>query len=140
MAKDALELLRSATEPVAMPAAIAVRSGAAGGAVQRPSACYYEFVQPFQDVEAHLKIEHVTRADASASIDVQIRLVGSARGGARVTLLRSGPSAVVLDSVPVGDDGAATFSGLTQDRYELVVRKAGQDTPVGKVHLDFLKA
>ncbi len=132
MAKDALELLRSATEPLVMPAPVAVRSGPA--AQPTAGACYYEFVQPFGAVEAHLKIEHVTRANAPASIDVQVKLVGGG-AGTRVSLLRAGQT---VDSVPVGDGAAATFSGLAKDRYEIVVRRAGQDQPVGQVHLDFV--
>ncbi len=133
MAKDALDLLRAATEPLAVPAPLAVRS-AAGAAASR--ACYYEFVQPFADVEAHLKIEHVTRANSPASIDVQVKLVGGG-AGARVSLVRGGDT---VDSVPVGEGGAATFSGLAQARYEIIVRRSGQDEPLGKVHLDFLAA
>jgi hypothetical protein len=133
MARDALELLRAATEPLAVPAAATVRSGAAAGAA-RPS--YYEFVQPFGDLEAHLKIEHVLRASAPASVDVQVKLVGGG-AGTRVVLVRAG---VTVDSVPLGEGGAATFSGLAVDRYEIVVRKAGQDEPLGKLHLDLLAA
>jgi hypothetical protein len=137
LAKDALDLLRAATEPVAVPAAATVRSGPQtaqerGGG----KACYYEFVQPFQDVEAHLKIEHVTRANANATIDVQIRLVGGGKG-ARVSLVSAGQT---LDSMPVDENGAATFSGLGQAQYEIEVRRAGKAEPIGKLHLDFLRA
>jgi len=133
MAKDALELLRAATEPLSVPAPVAVRSAGGAGA---SAPCYYEFVQPFGGVEAHLKIEHVTRASAPATIDVQVKLTGGG-AGTRVSLLRGGAT---LDSVPVGEGGAATFSGLARDRYEIVVRRAGEDAPVGKLHLDFLAA
>jgi hypothetical protein len=137
LGQGALELLRSATEPVAFAAPARLRSS--GGATSPPSgakACYYEFVQPLADVEARLKIEHVTKADASASIDVQLRLVGPSRG-ARVSLTSEGKT---LDSLPVDDAGVATFSGLGQARYELEVRRAGASEAVGKVRLDFLRS
>jgi hypothetical protein len=132
LAKDAMELLRAATEPVALPAMAAVRSGTSTGV----RAGTYEFVQPFDGVEAHLLIEHVTRADKSASIDVQLRLRGGGRG-ARVSLWRGGE---MLDSVPVDEGDAAVFSGLGQSRYQIEVRRAGQDEALGKVELDFLKS
>jgi hypothetical protein len=78
----------------------------------------------------------VTRANAAAAVDVQVKLVGGG-AGARVSLLRAGHA---VDSVPVGDDGTATFAGLAQDRYEIVVRRPGQEQPVGTLHLDFLAA
>jgi hypothetical protein len=133
MAKDAFELLRAATEPLELPAAAPVRSGAAA-VPARPS--FYEFVQPFGDLEAHLKIEHVPRASAPAQVDVQVKLVG-AGAGTRVALLRGGAT---VDSVPVGEGGVATFAGLPVDRYQIVVRRAGQDEPLGKLHLDLLAA
>ena len=132
MAKDALDLLRAATEPLAVPAPLAVRSGAAAAA----AGSFYEFVQPFDGGEAHLKVEHVPRASSPAAIDVQVKLTGAA-AGTRVSLLRAGQP---VDSVPVGADGVATFSGLGQDRYQIVVRKAGQEQPVSQLHLDFLPA
>jgi hypothetical protein len=131
MAKDALELLRAATEPLVLPGAAPVRSGAAPAEAR---IAYYEFVQPIGDLEAHLKIEHVSRAAAPAHVDVQVTLAG-ATAGTRVSLLRAG---TVIDSVPVAAGGAATFEGLVGDRYEIVFRKAGQDEPLGKLHLDLI--
>lgn len=131
MAQDALELLRGSTAPVHAPGlAWATRGGATAG-----QQCFFEFTQPFKDLDAHLKIEHVTRANAAPSIDVQIKLVaeGAPAAGARVTLMRDGRT---VDSVPVESNGAATFAGLGQDRYEIEVRRAGKT--VGRVHLDFL--
>jgi hypothetical protein len=127
MGREALELLRAATEPVALPQAVAVR-----GTSSEPVRSYYEFVQPLPDpgVEAHLKIEHVTRSAGPASIDVQVKLVGGA--GARVSLLKAGTA---IDSMPVDADGAATFTGLGRDRYEIVVTRAGQEQ--GRVSLEF---
>jgi hypothetical protein len=133
MAKDALDLLRAATEPLVVPTAATVRSGAAAGPARTS---YYEFAQQLGGVEAHLKIEHVQRAAAPASVDVQVTLVGGG-AGTRVTLLCAGRT---VDSVPVADGGAATFSGLAAERYEIVVRKAGQEEPLGKLHLDLLAA
>lgn len=132
MAKASFELLRGSTAPVFASTAGAATRGSAAAA--RP--CYFEFTQPFQDVDAHLKIEHVSRAnEQTPSIDVQIKLIagGHPATDARVTLLRGGKS---VDSQSVEANGAATFSGLAQDRYELDVRRGGKI--VGKVHLDFL--
>ncbi len=136
MAKDALELLRGTTAPLmGGTPALATRHGGDVAAAPRAGQCWFEFTQPFDDLDAHLKIEHVTRANAAPSIDVQIKLIaaGTPAKDARVTLLRAGRT---IDSVPVEENGAATFSGLEQDRYELDVRRAGKS--VGKVHLDFV--
>jgi hypothetical protein len=134
MAKDALELLRAATEPLVLPGAAPVRSGASGAEAR---IAYYEFVQPIGDLEAHLKIEHVARAAAPAHVDLQVTVTRPGGGGAgtRVSLVRAG---TVIDSVPVAAGSAATFEGLVGDRYEIVFRKAGQDEPLGRLHLDLL--
>lgn len=140
VAKDAFELLRGSTAPLGMPALAAATRGGDAAAAPRSGTgqCYFEFTQPFEDVDAHLKIEHVTRSKPKAgpSIDVQIKLIaasGQPAKDARVTLLRAGRT---IDSVPVEENGAATFAGLEQDRYELDVRRNGKS--VGKVHLDFV--
>jgi hypothetical protein len=141
MARDAFELLRGSTAPLVLtPAATRTRSGShpvspGADSAAAPRPCYFEFTQPFHDLDAHLKIEHVSRARSAPTIDVQIRLVaqGVPATDARVTLVRHGKT---LDSIKVERDGAATFSGLEQDRYELDVSRGGK--VVGRVHLDFI--
>jgi hypothetical protein len=123
-ADEALTLLRSASEPVALPAAVAVR-----GSAQARDA-FYEFLHPLTEGGASLKIEHVVRGKAP-SIDVAVSLPGLP--GARVSLWRGGEA---VDSVPVDAQGGVIFAGLSRDRYELVFSRAGAD--LGRISLDFI--
>ncbi len=125
VARDAMQLLRSASEPVAAPAtAHAVR----GTATATAGDAYFEFDHDFDDVHAVLRVEHVLRE--AGCIDLQIRVDSPA---ARVTLLRG---AQTVDSTPVDDRGIATFTGLDAVRYRLEVRRLGR--LAGYVILDFI--
>jgi hypothetical protein len=128
VARDAMQLLRGATEPVAAPAA--AHTLRKGGSADTSSAgdAYFEFDHDFDDVHAVLRVEHVPRD--TGSIDLQIR-VDTAQ--TRVTLLRG---AHTVDSTPVDDRGIATFTGLDAVRYRLEVRRSGR--LAGSVILDFI--
>jgi hypothetical protein len=131
VARGALEFLRGATAPVVAPnLAWAVRSG--GPAQPEP---FCEFHHPFQSVDAHVRVEQVSRPDATPAIDLEVRLseAGAPLTQARVTLRREGQT---LDSIPTDAAGSALFTGLAVERYELELRRSGG--VVGVMVLEFL--
>lgn len=131
VARDAMQLLRSATEPVAAPvlAGHAVRGSAA--AASATGDAYFEFDHDFDDVHAVLRVEHVPRD--RGCIDLQVRVERANAPQTRVTILRGGQT---IDSTPVDDRGLATFAGLEAVRYRLELRRAGR--LAGSVILDFI--
>ncbi len=143
VARDSFDFLRGATAPLGAPQ-LAMVTRSTGAAEIDPAAVksepFFEFRQDFADIEAQIRIEHVTRpahaVRPETSLDVQVRLVGtggSPAGNGRVTIRRAGRT---LDSTPLAADGSATFTNLVPDRYELELRTTGK--VVGVVLLDFL--
>jgi ribosomal protein S28E/S33 len=154
VARSALEFLRGATEPVAQPAvAVALRKGASEAqpdtGISQP---YFELLHDFDDpdqpartraLQATIHIEHSGRA--GAPIDLQIRLqerdqtralsraISGPATNARVSLLRG---SATVESTPVDERGAVTFTGLEAARYRLEVRRNGRVT--GSIILDFV--
>jgi len=127
VARDLLQMVRGATEPVAAPGlAWAVRSGAPAG---EP---FCEFHHQWSAVDAHVRVEQV-----ATRLDLQVRLsaAGAPLERARVTVRREGRT---LDSAPTDANGSAMFTGLAPDAYEVEVRATG--TVVGVMLLEFLPA
>jgi hypothetical protein len=128
VAKDMLQMLRGATEPVAAPElAWAVRS--------TPSAAtepFCEFHHQWSSIDAHVRVEQI-----ATRIDLQVRLsdAGAPLTRGRVTLRRDGRT---LDSVPTDANGSTLFTGLAADVYEVEVRATGN--VVGVMLLEFLPA
>lgn len=121
---DALEVVRSAVTPLPMPAALAVRGQAA-----KAGQMLHEFEDTIAELPIRLRVERT-----GAAIDVQLRLpIGEA---ARVTLSQGGD---VVDSLPVGKDGVATFRGLGDRRYAVEIRR-GINGPQGAIELDIRAA
>lgn len=128
VAKDMLQMLRGATEPVAAPdLAWAVRS--TPSAESEP---FCEFHHQWSSIDAHVRVEQI-----ATLIDLQVRLsdAGAPLTRGRVTLRRDGRT---LDSVPTDANGSALFTGLAADIYELELRATGN--VVGVMLLEFLPA
>jgi hypothetical protein len=133
LARDFVELLRGATAPLAPPdGGWAVRSGA--GPVAGP-VC--ELRHAFPALDAHLRVEPVSRPGAAPAIDLEVRLTGR---GAPIdrgrVILRAGTQ--LLASTPLDAAGVALFTGLGPARYQLELRSAG--APAGQLYVDLLPA
>lgn len=129
VAREALTFLRGATDPVVGPQmAWATRSGAPAAAPRLT-----ELHHRFGDLDAQVKVEHVTRQ--TATVDLEVKLVDLARkpAGGRITLRQKGRT---LDSVPLDASGTALFTALAPSSYEIELRTTGQ--VVGVMVLEFL--
>lgn len=136
VAKETLELLRGATDPVAAPAwSHAVRGAAAASVDDTIQDAFFEFLHPLApDFDARIRVEHVVRG--GTSLDLQVHLIGkhgAAVAGARVTLSRGDQT---VESTPVDEHGKVTFTSIEPARYRVEVRRAGAS--VGTVILDFV--
>jgi hypothetical protein len=128
VARDMLQLLRGATEPVAAPdLAWAVRSTPAAAAEP-----FCEFHHQWSSIDAHVRVEQI-----ATRLDLQVRLsdAGAPVQRGRVTLRCDGRT---LDSIPTDANGSAVFIGLSADAYEVEVRATG--SVVGVMLLQFLPA
>lgn len=135
VAKETIDFLRGATEPVAAPAWSHAVRGAAPSVDDTIPDAFFELLHPLSDdVDARIRVEHVTRG--GMSLDLQVQLLGkngAQVAGARVTLARGSQT---VESTPVDDHGKVTFTSLDAARYRVEVRRAG--ATIGTVILDFV--
>ncbi len=126
-AQGALTFLRGSDMPEALAPALQVR-----GAATAQDESFYEFTHQFDAVAARLQIERVEGRGFELQLTLSER--DQPVEGARVTLRQAGRT---VDSAST-EGGRCSFAGLTPARYQIDVRRGGDE--VGTLHVDVLQS